>query len=452
MVAAKEKALILGCSISGLASAEFLSKTGYDVYVSDFGKLTSKYTEQVNILKSRGIHFEFEDHTQDFMKGAKFAVTSPSIPDSAPVYEMLNAAGIEVISEPDLAYRNTENKNAFIGITGTNGKTTTTSAISHLLSQKFNAPACGNIGRPPVSFVLNKPDWFVTEVSSFQLDKSKEFRAHIACWTNFTPDHITWHGTLDAYFNAKAKMFLNQTSDDFAILNGQDKKLVEFASKCPGKVFIFDKELNDNCIFIKNDTIFLKLKGITEEILKLSECNISGHHNYQNIMCAILASKLAGLPVELIKAGVKTFTAPEHRMEKFAQFNGITFYNDSKATNPESAIAAIDAFNNKNVALIAGGRDKLTSLDEFCKSVKEHITSVVLIGEATDRFKTELSNSGFHRIYEEKSIQSAVDRCMELKPDTVLLSPACASFDMFSGYEERGKVFKEYVLSKFSNK
>lgn len=446
------KALILGCSVSGLAAAEFLNKTGYDVYVSDFGKLPQKYETQVNDLKNKGVKFEFDGHTEGFISGAQFAVTSPSIPNNAPVYEMLNDMGIEVISELDLAYRNTENKNSFIGITGTNGKTTTTSAVSHLLSQRYKAPACGNIGNPPVSFVLEKPDWYVTEVSSFQLEKSKEFRAHIACWTNFTPDHITWHGSLEAYFNAKAKMFLNQTKDDFAILNGQDAKLAEFASKCPGQVFIFDKELEDNCSFIKNDAIYIIINGQKEEIIKISECNLSGHHNYQNLMCAILISKLAGLSSEMIRAGLRTFTAPEHRMEKFAQFDGITFFNDSKATNPESAIAAIDAFNNQNVALIAGGRDKLTPLDEFCQSVNKHITSVILIGEAADRFNTELANNGFKQIYRENSLQSAVDKCIELKPDAVLLSPACASFDMFSGYEERGKVFKEYVLSKFSSK
>ncbi len=448
----KEKALILGCSISGISAAKLLLQLGYDVYISEFGKIPDKFSSEIEELKLKGVNFEFEGHTEQFLKDALFAVTSPSIPNDAPVYELLKKLGIEVISEPDLAYRETRNKNAFIGITGTNGKTTTTSAVSHILSKQFKAPACGNIGNPPTAFVLDNPDWFVTEISSFQLEKSRLFRAHIACWTNFTPDHITWHGSLEKYFNAKAKMFLNQTKDDFAILNGQDKKLIEFAKKCPGQVFFFDKELDNNCAFIKNDTIFIKINGTLEEVIKLSECLLSGHHNYQNIMCAILISKLAGMQTSLIKEGVKTFTPPEHRMEQFAKFEGITFYNDSKATNPESAIAAIDAFNNKNVALIAGGRDKLTPLDEFCKSVNKHITSVVLIGEASERFETELHKSGFNKIYKEQSLQSAVDKCVSLKPDAVLLSPACASFDMFSGYEERGKVFKEYVLSKFSNK
>ncbi len=452
MVNAKKisKVVILGCSVSGIAAARYLLASNYDVYVSEFGKLPDKFRKEVEELEAQGVKFEFNGHTEEFINGSEFAVTSPSIPNSAPVYEILNNLGIEVISEIDLAYLNTENKNSFIGITGTNGKTTTTSAVAHLLSQKFIAPECGNIGKPPVSFVLNKPDWYVTEISSFQLEKSKYFRAHIACWTNFTPDHITWHGSLEAYFSAKAKMFLNQTSDDFAILNGQDEKLMEFAPKCVGQLFIFDKELNDNCAFIKNEAIYLKAFGKEEKVIELAKCNLTGHHNYQNLMCAIIISKLAGLSTDLICKGLETFYAPEHRMEKFAEYNGIEFYNDSKATNPESAIAAIDSFNDKNVVLIAGGRDKLTSLDEFCKSVNKHITSVVLIGEAADRFDEELKKNGFTSIYREDSLQSAVDKSIRLKPDAVLLSPACASFDMFSGYEERGKVFKEYVLSKVS--
>ena len=336
-----------------------------------------------------------------------------------------------------------------IALTGTNGKTTTTSAVEFLLSRKFKAPACGNIGLPPTSLVLSTPDFFVTEVSSFQLEQSSTFKAHIACWTNFTPDHITWHGSLDAYFEAKAKLFLNQTENDYAILNGVDDALMNLVQTCKAKVFVFDKEVEDNCAFIKDDSIFVKVNGCLEKVVALSECQLSGHHNYQNLMCAILISVLAGLPMDDIRDGVKNFKAPEHRMEKFAEYKGITFYNDSKATNPESSIAAINAFSDKMV-LIAGGRDKLTSLKEFCESVKEHVAATILIGEAAERFNKELLNNGYTNIYFESSLMSAVDKAIELNPDSILLSPACASFDMFTGYEERGKVFKEYVLSKIS--
>lgn len=445
----KGKALVIGCSLSGLAAAHLLQKSGYAVYVTEYGKLNEKFIDEVTRLKSLGVRFEFEGHTREFMQHSDYAVTSPSVPTNALVFKLLKEEGISVISELDLAYNFAANKNSFIGITGTNGKTTTTSAVEHLLAQSFKAVACGNIGLPPASIVSETPDWFVTEVSSFQLEQSSTFRAHIACWTNFTPDHITWHGSLEAYFEAKAKLFLNQTEDDYAILNGTDSKLMEFLPRCKAQVFVFDRKLEDNCVYIENDAIMLKVAGVVEKIINLSDCQLSGHHNYQNLMCSIIIARLAGLSVDLIRQGIATFKAPEHRMEKFTEFEGIKFYNDSKATNPESAIAAINAFTDKMV-LIAGGRDKLTSLKEFCETVKHHAFATILIGEAAERFNTELLESGYSNIYFEPSLMSAVDKAIALKPDSVLLSPACASFDMFTGYEERGKVFKEYVLSKIS--
>jgi UDP-N-acetylmuramoylalanine--D-glutamate ligase len=165
-------------------------------------------------------------------------------------------------------------------------------------------------------------------------------------------------------------------------------------------------------------------------------------------MCGVIIAKLTGITNENLKSAIMSFKAPEHRLEKVREYNGIMFYNDSKATNPEASIVAIDSFNNKNVVLIAGGRDKLTDLKEFCNSVNNHIKTVILIGEATERFEENLKNNGFSNIIKETTMESAIDKSIELKPDVVLLSPACASFDMFSGYEERGRVFKEYVLSK----
>ena len=241
-----------------------------------------------------------------------------------------------------------------------------------------------------------------------------------------------------------------QNQNDYAILNGQDEKLVDFAPRCKGKVFFFDKELEDNCAYISGNAIYTKINGSIDRIITLDECQLSGHHNYQNLMCAILIAKLVGLENSEIHSKVASFKAPEHRMEHFAKINNIDFFNDSKATNPESSIAAIEAFNDKNVVLIAGGRDKLTSLEQFCDSIKKHVTTVILIGEATERFEAELLNKDFRTIYKETSLQTATDKAISLNPNVVLLSPACASFDMFSGYEERGKVFKEYVLSKIS--
>ncbi len=185
-----------------------------------------------------------------------------------------------------------------------------------------------------------------------------------------------------------------------------------------------------------------------EEVISTSDCPLVGHHNYQNIMCGIICAKLCGMNNETIREMIMSFKAPSHRLEKVRTFNGITFFNDSKATNPEASIVAIDSFNNTDVVLILGGRDKNTDLTEMCHSINKHIKTVLLIGEATERFEENLLNNGFSNIIKEQTLESAIDKAIELNPNVVLLSPACASFDMFTSYEHRGDVFKEYVLSK----
>ena len=195
---------------------------------------------------------------------------------------------------------------------------------------------------------------------------------------------------------------------------------------------------------IKNNAIYYN----DEKIIDLKDCPLVGHHNYQNIMCGVIIAKLAGMKNEDIREQIMSFKAPEHRLERVREFNGITFYNDSKATNPEASIVAIDSFNNQDVALILGGRDKNTDLTEMCRSINNHIKTVLLIGEATERFEKNLKKNGFSNIIKERTMEEAIDKAISLKPDVVLLSPACASFDMFKSYEERGEVFKDYVLSK----
>ena len=230
------------------------------------------------------------------------------------------------------------------------------------------------------------------------------------------------------------------------MLNAKDERLKDF--KADGEIFWFGERKTGNSCYVKNNEFIYEKDGVVEFVMPVSDCPLVGEHNYQNVECAIIASKLAGIDNETIIEGIKEFKSPAHRLEYVAEKDGISFYNDSKATNPEAAIVAIKSFNDKNVVLIAGGRDKNTSLKEFCDEVKGHIKTVILIGEATERFEKNLQNSGFSNIIREETMQSAIDKSIELKPDVVLLSPACASFDMFKGYEERGDVFKDYVLSK----
>lgn len=442
----KRKVLILGLSKSGISAAKYLNKHGADVFITELREQKEDDVLKLKELKSLGIQVEMGGHSPEFIKDSYLAVTSPGIPPHSKIFKRVKEENIPIISEIELAYQ--ESRKPFIAITGTNGKTTTTALISHILSEEYKAPACGNIGSPPCDFLDTEIDYFVCELSSYQIETSVSFQAQIACWLNFTPDHLDWHGSLENYFEAKAKLFQAPQNPIFAVFNGKDEKLLEFSKTCPSEIFLFAKEVEGNCCYIKNGVIYFKRDKIEEHIIDLKDCTLVGEHNYQNIMCAIIAAKLVGLSNKQIAFAIKNFKAPEHRLEFVKEFNRIKFYNDSKATNPEAAIVAVKSFNNVNVVLIAGGRDKNTDLTEFCREIKKHINTVILIGEASQRFSENLKKNGFNNIIFEKTLESAIDKSMELNPQIVLLSPACASFDMFGSYEERGKVFKDYVLSK----
>lgn len=350
----KEKVLILGLSKSGIAAAIAVNKRGGDVWITEGKEPKEEYKEKTEELKKLGIKIETGGHTDAFIEGASYAITSPGIPPKSEIFQKLNERNIPIISEIEYAYRNTDIP--FIVITGTNGKTTTTALVSHILSKKYSAPVCGNIGVPPTSLINEKHDFLVCEVSSFQAEMTEKFKAKIACWTNFTPDHIDWHGGLENYFHAKAKLFLGSQAPEYAVLNAQDFRLNEFAKDLKN-VVMFD---DDKDCYIKDGTIYFK----GERIITLEDCPLIGHHNYQNVMCGIAIAKLVGMENEDIRERIMSFTPPEHRLEKVREMDGITFYNDSKATNPEASIVAIDSFNDVDVALILGGRDKNTELTE----------------------------------------------------------------------------------------
>lgn len=445
-----KKILILGLSKSGISAAKYLNKKGADVFITELKEQKNEDLQTIEELKELDIKIEMGGHSDEFIKDSYLAVTSPGIPPSADIFQKLKNEKINVISEVELAYE--ESQKPFIAITGTNGKTTTTALTTHILQTEYNAFECGNIGIPPCDLIekaeIGEVDYFVCEMSSFQIATSHTFQAQIACWLNFTPDHLDWHGDIDSYFDAKAKLFKLPQLPVFAVFNGADKKLLDFSKTCPSEVFLFAYETNDNCCYVKDESIYFKRNKKEEKIIDIKDCPIIGEHNVQNIMCAVIVAKLTGVENEKIKTAIMGFKAPEHRLEKVCQYKNITFYNDSKATNPEAAIVAIKSFNDVDAVLIAGGRDKNTDLTEFCQEVKKHIKTVILIGEASKRFEEALKENGFDNIIFEKTLEEAIDKSIELNPQVVLLSPACASYDMFKSYEERGKVFKEYARSK----
>ena len=440
------KVLILGFSKSGISAAKYLASKGAKCFITEKKPLKDEDRTTVEELAQNDIVCEFEQHSDEFITDSHIAITSPGIPPSSELIKKVKEHNIQIISEIELAYR--ETNTPFIAITGTNGKTTTTALTSHILNTKYKAPTCGNIGIPPTSLLAEAADYFVTELSSFQIEYSTGFKAQIAMFLNFTPDHIDWHGGLENYFEAKSKIFKSPLTPIFAIYNATDEKLYEFSKTTNSENFYFGKEFEKNCCYIKDNSIWFKKQSKAEFIIDLEDIPLVGEHNYQNVMAAIIAAKLVGLGNEEIKKAISNFKAVKHRCEYTAQHGNIKFYNDSKATNPEAAIVAIRSFSGKTVSLIAGGRDKMTPLDEFCQSVKDCVSDVILIGEAADRFETELKANGYTNIHRTNSLEAAVDKSIKLGNEICLLSPACASFDMFDNYEIRGEVFKNYVNTR----
>ena len=439
-----KKILILGFSTTGIASAKYFKSKGADVYISEYSQMKDNQRAEFDELKNLGINIEFGGHSDNFIKNAEFCILSPSIPTDAPVLKKLDELNIKYFS--DIEYVSKCNNEKIVLITGTNGKTTTTALVSHILSKKFNTSAMGNIGVSPVEYLDKNVDYYVIEASSYQLYYSPTLAPKIAVFTNLTPDHITWHKSLENYFEAKAKPFRNMGENDFAILNYDDTKVRSLADEIKAKVYYFSlsRQNVQNQAYLENNKIFFN----EEEIIDINELQIVGNHNIQNAMCAILVAKILGLDNSTIKEALKTFKAIEHRVEFVRIIEGTSYYNDSKGTNPEASIVAINSFPDKKVVLIAGGRDKNTSLKDFIEAIKQKISKVVLIGEASKRFRDELSNAGYYSIVTSKTLEEAIDIASLDKPDVVLLSPACASFDMFDSYEHRGEVFKNYVLSK----
>ena len=358
----------------------------------------------------------------------------------------------EVISDVELAFRESAGRVPFIGITGTNGKSTTTALISHILEKSGRlAPVCGNIGVPILSKLDGGPlDFLVVEVSSYQLEYSPTFAPFIGVWLNLTPDHIDWHGGLEQYISAKRSMFAHQGMDCYAVFNNDDP----IVSATPTKAEHFPFTLSDTGreymqgAYIEDGYLSYNFNARTRVVCSQKDLKILGRHNLENALAAISACCLAGLSEREIEQHLKSFRALEHRLEYVDTVDGVEFYNDSKATNTDSTIKALESFPEKSVVLIAGGKDKGTPLNDFVKAVKKYASGVILIGEASDRFDHALRSDGFSDIYPAATMEEAVELGGKLKKGPVVLSPACASFDMFRDFEDRGRVFKDLVRAR----
>lgn len=456
----QRRVTIYGFGRSGLAAARYLTERGANVYVSD-SQAESKINEAaLTELNNLGVKYEFGEHSLEAIRFAETFVVSPGIPPYSDVIQMSRKTGKEVISDIELASR--ETNIPIIAITGTNGKSTTTALISHLLeSCGFRAPVCGNIGVPILSLLNDEPDFLVAEVSSFQLEYCPTFAPMIGVFLNLTPDHIDWHKNIDNYVEAKRSMFRNQQLNQYAVLNMDD--IVVAATRTIAEVFPFSTESGfDEYIqgtYVSDGFICCRRRMMDNVIMPVADLPIKGKHNVENALAAIGAAVIAGGAsgsgiaagtdlIHRIKEGLKSFKGLEHRLEYAGTVDGVAFYNDSKATNTVSAIKALESFPQEQVVLIAGGKDKGTSLTEFVHVVRKSTSAVILIGEAAGRFENELRQGGVQNIYPVASLEAAVKLGLQLNQGPVLLSPACASFDMFKDYEERGRVFKDIVRAR----
>lgn len=451
---------ILGLSKSGSAVARYIQKRGGQCFLSETLPATPGNEALRKELEALGVDVEMGGHSKKCFTHSDLVIASPGIPPSSSIMNELRMSGKEIISEVELAYRETLRHSPqipIIAITGTNGKTTTTTLISEILTRAgLNAPTCGNIGRPLLDVLdaETRPDYLVAELSSFQIELSPTLKAKVAVFTNFKPDHLDWHGSVDAYERAKLKLFSGAQSPEWSVLLGDDPVCRKVSSLSTGNTFWFSRD----AACVSNDAhaatltpemnILLKRDGQADEtLLNVRDLKIIGQHNYENVLAASTVARLLGVSPEVIAEACLAFEGVEHRLERVSEIGGTVFYNDSKATNPDATLSALRAFDGQKVILIAGGRDKHGPLDEFVREVKDRVQSVILIGEASQRFNEALRNGGYTAIEFCETLDLAVVRAKQLSDnEPVLFSPACASFDMFKNFEERGKVFKTLVL------
>ena len=442
-----KKALVCGMARSGIAAAKLLNRLGARVTLQDMKK-REEISADVLALEGEGIVLYTGANPDEIACAQDLIVLSPGIPCDLPFIAAAEEAGIEVISEVELAYRLTPCP--ITAITGTNGKTTTTTLTGEIMKTAYSGTAVvGNIGIPYSEEVerLTEKDWVVAEISSFQMEKAKEFHPHISAVLNITPDHLNRHKTMDVYIAMKERVFAKQTAEDFCILNHGDETCRKMADKTAAKVFFFDSsETLAEGIYLDGDAIEVRWGAINETLIHVDELQILGVQNYENVMAAAAMGICAGIALDTIRAVLKGFAGVAHRIEYVATVDGVDYYNDSKGTNVDASIRAVLAMK-KPIVLIGGGYDKGSSFDEWTKLFPGRVKHLVLIGVTAPKVRASAEKFGFTAISDCETFEEAVDLCREKAEDgdCVLLSPACASWGMFDNYEQRGDMFKEQV-------
>ena len=439
---------VIGFGRSGSAVLRRLIELGAEVFVSEQKPLESFDAGSITELKALTKDLEFGGHSERLLSFAKLLIVSPRVHLDIPILAEARKHGIKILSEIDFAFSLLSKP--LIAVTGTNGKTTTTTLIGEMLKAAGKrAVVCGNIGYPISAVDDSDLDLIVAEISSYQLEASTDFKPWISVMLNITEDHIERHKTMEGYMSAKARVFANQTGSDHLIYNFDDPLAAELSKRSPTKLLPFSRTNKlDEGVYLEGSRLVARVGNNKFDIIDKKDIFIRGDHNVENALAASSAAILSGVDAKVIAKVLKDFKGVEHRIEFVTKISGVSFYNDSKGTNPDSSIVALRALG-KNVILIAGGRDKSGDLSKLIDEAKPRVKAVILIGEASERFKNAFLRSGFKPVYEEISMEAAVKKAAVLSAsgDQVLLSPACASFDMFTDYEERGRVFKHLVKS-----
>ena len=439
-----KRVLVVGLGKSGIASALFLADHGARVAVSDT-KSEEELHHEIPQLLDRGIVVEAGYHNERTFKEQELIVISPGVPFDVPQLEQARRAGIPVIGEVELAARYL--KGQIVAITGSNGKTTTTTLAGEIIAAGGKRTLVGgNIGTPAISFVETATDdtWVVLEVSSFQLETIETFHPKIAVVLNVTPDHLDRHHTFENYAAAKARIVENQTAADFAVLNADDPTCAAMAAKTKAAVYWFSRQhLVEHGAFVRGDDIIWRDADREQTIMPVAEIGLKGAHNVENVLAGVCAGMLARVDAADIRRAVAAFKAVEHRLEYVATIRGVEYYNDSKATNVDATIKALESFSG-GIHLILGGKDKGSDYSVLNPLLQERVKRVYTIGAAAPKIESQIKGVS---IVSAGTIDTAVRLAAESATagEIVLLAPACASFDQFVSYEHRGRVFKDLV-------
>jgi UDP-N-acetylmuramoylalanine--D-glutamate ligase len=442
----KKRVLVVGLARTGVATALFCSGHNAMVTATET-RAESELGDAPAKMRAAGVTLELGGHTEKTFLAQDLIIPSPGVPADDAFLLLARSKGITVWSEIELAYRFLEGK--LIGITGSNGKTTTTTLVHHILkAAAMQAYLAGNVGTPLISEVekMDAGSVAVAELSSFQLELIEKFRPNIGALLNLTPDHLDRHKTMEAYAAAKARIFENQTELDAAILNADDAASAKYAPKKPQVFWFSRKKKVAHGACLRGEEIVVVHDGKEERVMKAAEIPLAGAHNLENVLAAVIIARLAGVDSATIAKAVKSFAGVEHRLEFVADIRGVRYYNDSKATNVDATLKALDSFPGR-ILVILGGKDKGSDYAVLQKPLREKAILALLIGAAADKIEKQIAGSVAIQVAGtmERAVEAA---SLAARPgDVVVLAPACASFDQFENYEHRGRVFKQLVRS-----